>query len=447
MTKRQKISLFISAITLILILLLSSCTGAGIFAVVAVAEKIDPGILPEGISARPVVHINPDAVTNKYYFFASGPGLWAKDNTAGDTDLARLWRPISMNGWDGVQAMAATDQRIYLALYKVIGDSYTVGLFTLDSYDGANVSYTDLNKKWNSTSNNYQTVRLYCPDPAGAVYVNVLKHTGVYGSIDAKEDAGFTGSHLYRFDAPNTAADWTDPGPQPDLDGTNMARYITGVASNGTITKVLITATINIFASNGGILLNGNGTIEGDGKIDGSNVATTGITWIDRSSISGSTGDAFIVAATFLYDSTLPVFATLDDGATWTSLDGTSTDYLTTNFINVSDKYAGTSDSKHLVLAGTSSYIDGSTYRIASGYNEIDVTNDDPSTWVIDTSWDNYSLALKTNYSVSDLSLATIIGMSIPEDGNFLYASTRNFGIWKLNVDDISDPYPSWTIE
>ena len=262
MTKLNKIIGFISVISIILILLFSSCTGVGIFAVVAVAEKIDPGLLPEGLSARPVVHINPAPAdgTEDYYFFSSGPGIWAKDNTAGDTDPARLWRPISLNGWDGVQSMAANDQRIFLALYKVSGDSYTVGLFTLDSYDGTTPVYINLNKQWNSTPNNYQTVRLYCPDPTDAVYVNIMEHTGVYGSIDADEDAGFTGSKLYRYDLPNTAADWTDPGAQPELDGTTKARYITGVASSGS--KVLITAASNMFASTGGILLDVDGFIE-----------------------------------------------------------------------------------------------------------------------------------------------------------------------------------------
>jgi hypothetical protein len=62
----------------------------------------------------------------------------------------------------------------------------------------------------------------------------------------------------------------------------------------------------------------------------------------------------------------------------------------------------------------------------------------------VNTSWDDYSFALHTNYSVSELAEATILGMSIPENGNFLYASTRNTGIWKINL---TEDKPSWTRE
>ena len=149
------------------------------------------------------------------------------------------------------------------------------------------------------------------------------------------------------------------------------------------------------------------------------------------------------MAATILDNDTLPIFVS-SDGSIWSRIGGTTIDYLTTNFIEVSDKLAGQSDSKHLVLAGTSSYIDGSTSHLSSGYNEIDVSNDDLTTWSVNTSWDNYSFALNTNYSVSDLAEATITGMSIPEDGNFLYASTRSQGIWKI---DMTTDKPSWTRE
>ncbi|RKX84378.1 MAG: hypothetical protein DRP70_13320, partial [Spirochaetes bacterium] len=146
-----------------------------------------------------------------------------------------------------------------------------------------------------------------------------------------------------------------------------------------------------------------------------------------------------------LDNDTLPIFVSTDGtGNTWSRVGGTSTDFLTTNFIDVSGKTAGQSDGKQLVLAGTSSYIDGSTSHYGSGYNEIDVTDADPSTWTVNTSWDSYSFALNTNYSVSDLAEATITGMSIPAGGSYLYASTRSEGIWKI---DLSTDKPSWTRE
>lgn len=435
-------------LALAVLLVSGSCTGVGIFAVVAVSEKIDEGMLPEGISARPVAHISPGLPTDDYYFFASGPGIWAKDKSGG------LWKPIPLNSngteWDGVQSMAVVDDRIFLALYDVNGDDYKVSIHTLISFDGSTPIYDPLEDQvWTSDSAGYQTIRLFCPVPAGDVYVNIMDHTGVYGSIDS-EDNGFIGSNLYLL--PNTASTWAvavAAGTQTELDGTNGARYITGVADSGAVVR--ITATNNMFSQTDGILLDGTGALVDDfinppGSIsegildDYTNVSVTGITWLPRT--FGVNG-AFIMSATSLDNSTLPMFAS-SDGVDWTRLGGTTTDFLTTNFIDVSDKTAGQSDSKRLVLAGTSSYIDGSTSHIASGYNEIDVTSETLSDWTVNTTWDDYSFALNTNYSVSDLAQATIIGMSIPEGINDLYASTRNVGVWKI---DMGTDKPSWTRE
>ncbi|MCK5736883.1 MAG: hypothetical protein KAH21_10405, partial [Spirochaetaceae bacterium] len=232
-------------------------------------------------------------------------------------------------------------------------------------------------------------------------------------------------------------------------------RYVTGIADKtsgpSVDNDIRITATNHMFNPNGGILLDGTGalvSVDGridDGTADGTFVSTRGINWITRTGVGNGVG-AFIMAATTLDEGTLPVFASLD-GDTWSRLAGTSTDYLTTSFIEVSDKTAGQSDGKHLVLAGTSSYIDGSKSHYGSGYNEIDVTTDDITTWSVNTLWDNYSFALNTNYNVSDLAEATITGLSIPEGGDYLYASTRGEGIWKINMEDPNTDKPSWTRE
>jgi len=151
----------------------------------------------------------------------------------------------------------------------------------------------------------------------------------------------------------------------------------------------------------------------------------------------------FIAAATSLKDYVHPVFAS-KDGSTWHRLQGATGRYQTRNFIDVSDKTAGMSNSKHLILAGTSSYIDGSTYRNAAGYNEIDVTNEDLTKWFVNTNRNSYSLANLVNYNVSNLSESTVVGMSIPGNGSVLYASTRNNGVWQLNLDE---ERPLWTRE
>ncbi len=434
--KKRRIGRIGIVLALAVLLISGSCTGVGIFAVVAVSDKIDEGMLPEGISARPVAHIIPAVPdgTENYYFFASGPGIWAKDKTGG------LWKPLPLNSggisWDGVQSMAVTNQKIYLALYDVNGDDYKVAIHTLNSFDGTTAAFTYFSDQvWTSNSTGYQTIRLFCPDPLGAVYVNVMDHTGTYGSIDS-EDNGFIGSSIYRSDSPNDDTTWAEflilSLTQTELTGTT-GRYVTGVADSGAVVR--ITATKNMFSQTDGILLDGNGdpvnnpdTILGtiyEGPGVNTNVSVTGITWLPR---TWGAGGAYIMSATSLDGGTLPMFAS-SDGVTWSRLGGTTTDFLTINFIDVSEKTAGQSDSKRLVLAGTSSYIDGSTSHIASGYNEIDVTSETLSDWTVNTTWDDYSFALNTNYSVSDLAQATIIGMSIPEGLNDLYASTRNVGV------------------
>ena len=434
-------------LTVMIVLFTLGCTGVGIFAVVAVSEKIDAGLLPEGISGRPVVHINPADGTEDYYFFASGPGIWAKNHVTNG-----LWRPISLSSggtdWDGVQSMAVAGNRIFLALYDVNGDNYKVAIHTLDSYTVTPFCTPITGAEWalDPAADGYTTIRLFAPDSTGDVYVNVMSHSGVYASLD-EEDQGFTGSDLYTL--PNAAINWTSAvaiGDQTQLDGTNGTRYVTSIASNGT--QIRIAATNHMFNSSGGILLDENGALvtNPDGNPAGSislaagdytNTSSTGITWL-------SGPGQFIMASTALDNDTLPIFVSTDGtGNAWSRVGGTSTDFLTTNFIDVSGETAGLSDGKQLVLAGTSSYIDGSTSHYGSGYNEIDVTNA-PSTWTVNTSWDSYSFALNTNYSVSDLAEATITGMSIPAGGSYLYASTRSEGIWKI---DLSTDKPSWTRE
>jgi hypothetical protein len=285
-----------------------------------------------------------------------------------------------------------------------------------------------------------------------------MNHTGAYASLD-EEDQGFTGSNLYTLDV--SSDEWSDAVQLPHqeyIDGNNTiasARYITDIAhrtgGSGGADDIRMTATNHMFNSNGGILLDGDGNAvtNPDGNPAGSisiaageytNVSVRGITWIPRTGVGNGNG-VYLMAATFLDNNTLPVFASWD-GNTWVRVKGTTTDYLTTSFIG--SKTAGRSDGKHLVLAGTSSYIDGSKSRLGSGYNEIDITSDTLSAWTVNTSWDDYSFALNTNYSVSELAEATILGMSIPENGDFLFASTRNTGIWKINL---TEDKPSWTRE
>lgn len=409
-------------------LLLIGCTGAGIYSTIAISSKIDEGKLPKGLSAGTVFSVSGAA---EHLFFVSGPNIWAKPKSGGE------WNPIGLSAggaeWDGVQSAAATDSRIILALYSVSGNTYRVGLFALTRFNGSTPTYADFNKSWTSTSKSFQTIRLFCPQPGESIYVNVLDHQGSYGSIDS-ENNGFKGSKLYKLANDSNSWNPSNPGEQQKL----QTRYVTGVADNNSGT-ILVTASSG--KSDGGYLLIEDGAAKGDGKIDGSYTPTTGITWIDRKWEGHSGPGAFIAAGIGLVGGVYPIFVS-EDGLTWHRLEGASGSYRTTSFIDVSDKAAGMSDSKHLVLAGTSSYIGGNRYRSGAGYYEIDVTADDLTKWVVNTSRTSYSLADRINYNVSKLSESTVTAMTAHD--NALYASTRNNGIWKLNL---GEDRPLWARE
>jgi len=428
----------LALLTLIMCSSLIGCTGAGIYSTIAISTKIDAGNLPEKLSAGPVFHMKGNGWTEEYLFFTSGTSIWAKTATGGK------WATIGLEAggleWDGIQSAAATENRIILALYLVNGNTYRVGLFALTGFDGSKATYTDFGKSWTSGSRSFQTIRLFCPRPDSHIYVNVLNHSGNYGAFDSDND-GFNGSNLYRLANNNTSWNVTETS-QAELDGTKTARYVSGVADNGSGT-IIVTAIREGFRPNGGYLLDKDGQSRGDGRLgDYSYIPTTGITWIDRIWDGHNGPGVFIAAASSLINGVHPVFASMD-GTDWTSLKGATASYQTTSFIDVSDSDAGLSNSKHLVLAGTSSYIDGNRYRRGVGYNEIDVTSDVLTEWYLNTNRNSYSFANLVNYNVSKLSESTVTGMSILNNA-ILYISTRNNGIWK---SDLNEDRPYWTRE
>ena len=453
MKKILKISVFTILSAALITVFFMSCTGVGIFAVVAVSDKIDEGTLPEGLSAQPVMHITGSGDADNYLFFTSGPALWAKNRT---TDSRWYYVPLidsAGNTWDGIQSACVyndgTTDRIFLALYKADSDNYTVRLFWFESFNASARKIT-LNEvsgqpSWGSSSSGYQTLRLFSPAGSSDVFVNVLQHGNEYASTDVT-DKGFEGSDLYRLNTPAGTPSWSSTAV--DTSTYLDDRYVTGIASsNGT--DYLISSTRSFLDPDGGLLFSWDGS--SSTSIDyGSNVSVIGLKYLDISgwTTTGNNG-AFIMTATAKdNDGSLPMFASFDgsDGS-WERVSGTSTDFLTTNFVNVSDYTAGQSDGKHLALAGTTSYIekDGGTYD-ASGYNEINITDDDISNWHVYTNWDDYSFALPTNYSVSLLKESTIVGMSIQQvkGTDYLFASTKLNGLWRIALNE---DQPSWTRE
>jgi len=417
--------------------MLIGCSGEGIFAIVAVSEKIDEGSLPVGLSAGPVLNITPDNTTANYLFFSSGPTLYYKHKNA------RKWNRTNLisNGakWDGVQSMVAAESRIFMALYRIRSGVYQVALHTLNSFSGSSATITMLDDSlMSSSSSGYKTIRLFCPDAeetTHAVYVNVWEHSGTYGS-----SSSFVKSKLYTLgkDATNWAAKSVLSGTDTHLNGST-GRYVTGVAdrdssNSSAADDIRITATSSKFSTTGGLMINRDGAL----KTYGNSVSTTGIVWINRTWTGHTSGPgAYIMAGTA---GTFPIFASTD-GTNWVQV--ASTSKLITNFIDVSNTMAGSPSAKHLVLAGTSSYtsIENSQTIEAAGYYEIDVTDDTPSNWSVSS---GSNLASVNNYRSSTLPKTTILWWARPENGNYLYASTRKNGIWRIALNQEA---PSWSRE
>jgi len=418
--------------------LLIGCSGEGIFAIVAVAEKIGEGSLPPGLSAGPVLNIAPDppdTTTANYLFVSSGPALYYKHKNADRWNRLNL---ISNTGkWDGVQSMVATKKRIFMALYRIGGGRYQVALHTLDSFDGSSATITMLTGSlMASSSSAYRTIRLFCPDASEtthAVYVNVWKYSGTYG-----ERSNFVDSELYAL-----TPDLTDWGRKTRLSGTDThlngstGRYVTGVADRNSNSSsgdndIRITATSSKFNTSGGLMMNRAGAV----KTYGSNVSTTGIVWIRRNWENHNGPGTYIMAGTA---GTFPIFAS-GDGNDWVQV--ASTSKLITNFIDVSDTTAGSRGDKHLVLAGTTSYTTGNTQTVeAGGYYEIDVTSDTLSDWGVG-SGSNFASII--NYRSSTLPSTSFLWWARPAGGDYLYASTRKNGLWRIALNKGA---PSWSRE
>ncbi|MCG8452452.1 MAG: hypothetical protein MI717_04625 [Spirochaetales bacterium] len=455
---RIKLKGIILSSFMLLTLLLASCDGVGVFAIVAVTDKIDEATLPEGISARPIARLN--EVSGTHMFFASGPGLWVKPISSGSWQSTPL---IDSTGkrWDGIQSMGTatitdTSDRIFLALYRVSGDNYTVALHVLSNYDSTSnrATLTPItDASWSGGTGGYQTIGIFGAQNSGDVYVNILEHDIDYGSIDINTgQTGFQNSELFRL--PANATNWSSRVPftsQDYLDGSNgPGRYVTGVASKGTTNDdIRITAANNLFSTDSGVLLNGAGTVVGGFS---STAAMTGLTWLPNVYTGeGNTGPqgAYFVAATALDDGTFPIFVS-NDGTTWSKVSGTTTNFLSINFTDISDTDAGQGDDGdtdvRLVLVGTSSYIDGTTYKRASGYEELN-TYKAIADWSINSTWSTYKFASNNNYGASNLKDSTIIGMSRIGSGSTLalYASTRGQGVWKIAPN--SSRRPSWEPE
>lgn len=420
-------------------LLFIGCTGVGIYSVVAVTPKLQTGNLPDGLSAMSVVA--PSSMTGAsgdYAFFSSGPGIWVRRVTA---PVASKWTSISMpirsgsNPWDGVQSMAATDDRIYFALYDYDSEnsSYTVGLFYVNAYTASTSTLTfNQLEVWTSDSNGYKTLELFAPRN-NRVFVNILQHDNTYNSLEIKDgEKGFTSSQLFRL--ANTATAWTAATEitSASLNGPTDGRYVTGVADNGAGT-VRISATAFRASTDKGVLLDGNGNLV---SVKGATAlpALNAVTWLPNvrggAGDTGSTG-AFIVAATALSGSTYPVYVSTD-GSTWYTVGGTTTSVLVTGFADISTASAAQTDSARTVLVATSSYIDGTKkYKAPLGYFELNtapaLTAD--NNWSLTTAWKSFKFADINTYGASKLKSSSILGMTVV--GNDLYAVTRSKGVWK----------------
>ena len=347
----------------------AGCDGVGLFATIAVSEKIEEGSLPEGLSASGVVNAPVGANSlDDYDFFSGGVRLWARNNQSSDNKWFQV--PLIDDAgtqWDGIQSIVASNDRIWISLINVNGSNVQVTLASV-TLPIATLQITRLanTPSWSSTGPGYVALRLFCPtntvltDP---VYVNVINHSASFGEEDTDNLDVY--SSLYSIDG--DATDWvvaavqTDADIDDQLDGTIEKRYVTGIADSGT--RVLVSATTSSNSSNGGILMDDTGTII---DYSGGNVAIAGVTWLDD--INASVG-AFIMGGTALSGGTRQIFASIDGATTtWEIVGQTSGEYSIENFIDVSNSVAGAG----LVLAGTQSLVEDSTSE-PSGYFEITV--------------------------------------------------------------------------
>jgi len=381
--------LLLVAVTAVL-LIGAGCDGYGIFANIAISEKIIDGSLPEGTSPSAVHEIS------DYAYISAGPKLFVKDKLTDSN-----WRAVELpNGYDGVQSIASTTNEILMALWRYDGgDDYEVALYYFDLDTGSSTSpdYEKISAipSWFATSSSYSNVYIFSPDPAGPFYVNVRDFAG-----DVTEGS-FSTSSLNTISSPVSVASTLTF--VSDLSG----QIITGAAASASAVRF---STSNAANTSGSVYDDTGATSAGYAYTD----PVGGINYLPDV-------DSFIVSATDLSGDVYPVYASTDgNGDTWEQVGGNSSSWFL-SFADVSSTFGSAR-----ILAGYDTRGGG------SGYAEIDATDPNPSNWsFVDRALandNNYISTTMSEVSVSAFSSLTVLGT------DYLYASTRSQGLWRLDV-------------
>lgn len=385
------------AVILVFAALLSGCKGEGIFASIAVSEKIVDGSLPDGVRASEVFNTS----GSDFAFFSSGPRLFVKNITTGSN-----WSTVSLpGGYETVQSIAGSNNTIVLALSKGYGSSYETALYYFPGA-ASTPAYTKVTgADFLGTDSGYQTLGVFCPNPAGIdFYIDVRNWSGTHG-----EGSGtLQDSNFYSITNANLAVGWGSATSLATLTG----RYITDGAFDGATYRF---TAVNDDATSG-ILIDETG-------------ATIGTTPADLGPMTDieylANAGAFIAGSRT--DSALYVGGTVGDN--WYTVSGVGPDETHVSFADVTG--AGT----NTVLVGRD------TLSGEGGYIEINTGGAAP---IADGSWSvqTNSFADIVQYDSSPLPDVSITDFS--KISGFLYASTRGEGLWRL---DDSAAGNAWTDE
>ncbi len=408
------------SILISIVLLLSGCKGVGIFAYVATTKRIDKGLLPEGMGTSRILTIKKEYSTHPYDYFTSVSLLYRSNTQDRDASTRNKWSSITLpSGWTNIQSVAASDDKLLLALSRHSSGTLSTGLYYYTAKDGFSL-ITINNDILLSDDSSYRTVLLYCPNPSAAnevFYVNVLEYSGDFG-----QKSTFSGSTLYLIGNTNTDLNSTHQ-KGGDWDTALKSSYISSAAYDKKNTYRF--TIINPVDETGQLT-------DESGKQIAANTFTLpsgALTWLPGAPETDWPDGVFIAASWKLDETAYPLYISAD-GTNWETL---TSSYRFSCFLDVTSTKAGgrsNSPNDNLILAGTRSVGNSSS----SGYMEIVANTAEPSQWEIRTNKSDFTFAQTGTYIASDLSSDAISGLTLYED--YVYASTDKDGVWRINAND-----------
>ena len=396
----------------LLIFLLASCKGVGIFSTLAVTEKVVDGSIPDGISADAGV-LYASGITPNWAFFSAGPSMWAKDLVTADAAWKRIPLPSDYNEY-AIQSIASTANYILLSAVGTSGGSRTTTLYYVASGDvgvDGTLTYNPI-VTWTSTNTEYYNASVFSTGMGNTFYINRLTSD----DFDT-DDADITASELYSW---NGSLSGPDGNFDINLNTWPNFRYVTDVADGGGGALF----TVQDEDSEAGRLLDSTGgavaVVEATTAIDYSTRPFSSIEWL------GGTVSAYFMGIATISSPNNGALLVSSDGITWYTVDNVDNDDTYVSFVDVSD-VAGS----NWILAGRD--ICGED----GGYEQIDVDTAaiGTDTWFVS----NGDFADSTSYISTDMADVTITDFTII--GTTLYASTRYAGIYSLNIGGVGNEW------